>query len=166
MNSLSLYTSESVGKGHPDKICDQIADAILDECLRYDKNSRVACEVLASNHLIVIGGEITTKAYVDVVKITWSILKPLGYDENDFTILSNINRQSPDIHKLVDKSNHHGIGAGDQGIVYGYATNKTKTYMPLSTVLAHELVKTATSLIEQGKFKTAKYDMKSQVTID
>ncbi|MDR1234908.1 MAG: methionine adenosyltransferase [Mycoplasmataceae bacterium] len=165
MEKLALYTSESVGKGHPDKICDQIADAVLDECLRQDKHSRVACEVLASNRLIVIGGEITTKAYVDVVKVAWSILKPLGYNENDFTILSNINRQSPNISKLVDKKNQT-IGAGDQGIVYGYATDKTKTYMPLSTILAHELVKTATKLIEQGKFHGAKYDMKSQVTID
>jgi S-adenosylmethionine synthetase len=166
MNSLALYTSESVGKGHPDKICDQIADAILDECLKQDRNSHVACEVLASGHLIVVGGEISTKAYVDVVKTVWSILKPLGYNENDFNILSNINQQSPDINKLVNKPNHHTIGAGDQGIVYGYATNKTKTYMPLSTVLAHELVKNATKLIEQGKFKDAKFDMKSQVTID
>jgi S-adenosylmethionine synthetase len=166
INQLALYTSESVGKGHPDKICDQIADAILDECLRQDKNSRVACEVLASNHLIVVGGEITTKAYVDVVKIAWSILKPIGYDENDFTILANINRQSPNITALVDQTKSKALGAGDQGIVYGYATNKTETFMPLSTVLAHELVKLATKLIEQGKFLGAKYDMKSQVTID
>ncbi|MDR3257753.1 MAG: methionine adenosyltransferase [Mycoplasmataceae bacterium] len=166
MNKFELYTSESVGKGHPDKICDQIADAVLDECLRQDKQSRVACEVLASNHLIVIGGEITTKAYVDVVKVAWSILKPLGYDENEFTIFSNIHSQSPDINKLVDKKDKHILGAGDQGIVYGYATNKTKTYMPLSTMLAHELVKTATSLIDKHQFKGAKYDMKSQVTID
>lgn len=161
-----LFTSESVGKGHPDKICDQIADLVLDECLRHDKDSRVACEVLASNRLIVIGGEITTKAYVDVVKVAWSVLKPLGYNENDFTILSNINQQSPDINKLVDKKDKKILGAGDQGIVYGYATNKTKTFMPLSTVLAHELVKLATKLIEEKKFKHAKFDMKSQVTID
>lgn len=161
-----MYTSESVGKGHPDKICDQIADAILDECLKQDKYSRVACEVLASNHLIVVGGEITTKAYVDVVKIAWNILKPLGYNENDFTILSNINSQSPDISNLVDNKKNKTVGAGDQGIVYGYATNKTKDYMPLSTVLAHELIKNTTKLIEGGQFKGAKFDMKSQVTID
>jgi S-adenosylmethionine synthetase len=93
-------------------------------------------------------------------------LRPLGYNENEFTILSNINRQSPDINKLVNKTDPNIIGAGDQGIVYGYATNKTKTYMPLSTVLAHELVKKATKLIDVHKFKGAKYDMKSQVTID
>ncbi|MDR2369496.1 MAG: methionine adenosyltransferase [Mycoplasmataceae bacterium] len=163
---MGLYTSESVGKGHPDKICDQIADAILDECLRQDKHSRVACEVLASNRLIVVGGEISTKAYVDVIKVIWDILKSLGYNETDFNILNNINRQSPEINKLVDKADRRTIGAGDQGIVYGYATNKTKSFMPLSTVLAHELVKTATKLVDQGKFKGAKYDMKSQVTVD
>lgn len=166
MNNMGLYTSESVGKGHPDKICDQIADAILDECLRQDKHSRVACEVLASNRLIVVGGEISTKAYVDVIKVIWDILKSLGYNETDFNILNNINRQSPEINKLVDKADRRTIGAGDQGIVYGYATNKTKSFMPLSTVLAHELVKTATKLVDQGKFKGAKYDMKSQVTVD
>lgn len=158
-----LYTSESVGKGHPDKICDQIADLILDACLKQDKNSRVACEVLASNRLIVIGGEITTKSYVDVVKIAWQVLKPLGYTENDFTILANINRQSPDIDKIVNKKK---IGAGDQGIMYGYATNKTKNFMPLSIVLAHELIAKATHLIDTKQFKYAKYDMKSEVSVD
>lgn len=161
----NLFTSESVGRGHPDKICDQIADKILDACLYQDKNSRVACEVLATNRLIVIGGEITTKGYVDVTKIAWQVIKPLGYTESDFTIINNINSQSLDISHLVDKANHE-LGAGDQGIVYGYATNKTKNYMPLSYVLANEIVKRITKLIDQKKFKGAKYDMKSQVTID
>lgn len=93
------------------------------------------------------------------------MLEPLGYTENDFTILNNINSQSQDINKLVDKKDKT-LGAGDQGIVFGYATNKTKNYMPLSIVLANELVQTATKLIEQHKFKGAKYDMKSQVTVD
>ena len=98
---LSLITAESVGIGHPDKICDQISDKILNECLKHDKNSHVACEVFASNHLIVIGGEITTQSYVDVVKAAWDVLIPLGYTENDFTILSNINKQSSDINSMV-----------------------------------------------------------------
>lgn len=164
MHKNYIFTSEAVGKGHPDKICDQIADLILDKCLSQDKNSRVACEVMASNRLIVIAGEITTKAYVDVVKIAWEVLKPLGYDENDFTILSNINKQSSDISNLVD--GHNNLGAGDQGIVFGYATNKNKQMLPLSFLLAQELVKLATQLIHQKKFKHAKYDMKSQVSVD
>lgn len=165
MENKKLFTSESVGPGHPDKICDQIADKILDECLKQDQNSRVACEVFANNRLIVIGGEITTKAYVDIVKCAWTVLKPLGYSENDFTIISNINSQSPDINKLVDKSNNK-IGAGDQGMTFGYACNDTKEYMPYSIAIAHELVKKAEDLRKNGKFKWAKSDMKSQVTID
>lgn len=100
MKFKKLITSESVSKGHPDKICDQISDKVLDACLKDDKSSRVACEVFASNRLIVIGGEITTKAYVDIVKCAWEVLKPLGYDENDFTIISNVNSQSPDINQF------------------------------------------------------------------
>ena len=162
---LKLFTSESVGPGHPDKICDQISDAILDQILLKDKNARVAIEVMASNRLIVIGGELTTHAYVDVVSITWPILKKLGYSENDFTIISAIHPQSPDINQGVDKKDGH-IGAGDQGIMFGYATNETPEFMPLPITLAHELVKKAEKLREQGKFKWAKSDMKSQVTID
>lgn len=164
MNRL-LITSESVGRGHPDKICDQISDLILDECLRQDKNARVACEVFASNRLIVIGGEITTKAYVDVVKCAWQVLIPLGYNENDFTIISNVNKQSEDINQSVTKRNGD-IGAGDQGIVYGYATNETKQYLPISIVLANELVKELEALRISNKYKWIKADMKSQVTID
>ncbi len=162
---VNLITSESVGAGHPDKICDQISDHILDACLKNDPYSRVACEVFASNHLIVIGGEITTNSYVDVVKCAWDVVLPLGYNENEFTIISNVNSQSPDISQTINKSDGQ-IGAGDQGIVYGYATNETKTLMPLSIVLAHELVKRAEHLRKTGKFKWAKSDMKSQVTID
>lgn len=164
-NFKNLITSESVGAGHPDKICDQISDHVLDTCLKQDKNSRVACEVFASNRLIVIGGEITTKAYVDVVKCAWDILLPLGYNENDFTIISNVNSQSNDISQSILKKDGE-IGAGDQGIVFGYATNETKNYMPLSITLAHELVKKAEKLRKENKFKWAKSDMKSQVTVD
>ncbi len=156
-------TSESVGRGHPDKICDEIADAILDCCLRRDPNSRVACEVFANNRLIVIGGQITTKCYVDVVQVAWSILKPLGYNENDFSIISNINSQSPDIAEQVNKSKTQ-LGAGDQGIVFGYATNETKQYLPLAYVLANEILVTIDKLIP-SKLNYCKYDMKSQVSL-
>lgn len=165
MEFKKLITSESVGPGHPDKICDQISDLVLDECLKTDSNSRVACEVFASNHLIVIGGEITTKAYVDVVQCAWKILKPLGYDENDFTVLCNINCQSPDIAQKVNLKNNI-LGSGDQGMVYGYACNETPSYMPLTITLAHELIMATTKAIKNKKLIGAKYDMKSQVTID
>lgn len=165
MQYKKLITSESVGAGHPDKICDQISDKILDECLKLDHYSRVGCEVFASNRLIVIGGEITTNCYVDVVKCAWEVLIPLGYNENDFTIVSNVNSQSSDISQSILKKDGD-IGAGDQGIVYGYATNETENYMPLSISIAHDLVKLAEKLRKENKFKWAKADMKSQVTID
>lgn len=165
MKFEKLITSESVGAGHPDKICDQISDAILDSCLKQDKNSRVACEVLACNRLIVIAGEITTHAYVDVVSTAWEIIKPLGYNENDFTIISNVNSQSVDIAQSVDKSSKE-IGAGDQGIVFGFACNETPEYMPLTTVLAHQFLVEIERQRLSGEFKGIKADMKSQVTID
>ena len=160
-----LFTSESVGAGHPDKICDQISDTILDKILTKDKNARVACEVMASNRLIVIAGEITTTCYVDFVTTAWSVLKKLGYSENDFTIISNVNSQSPDINQGVDKKNGQ-IGAGDQGIMFGYAVNETPELMPLPITLAHALAERAETLRRNGKFKWAKSDLKSQVTID
>ncbi|MGL4947896.1 MAG: methionine adenosyltransferase [Mycoplasma sp.] len=165
MDYKCLITSESVGAGHPDKICDQISDAVLDACLSKDKLAKVACEVFASNRLIVIGGEINTTTYVDVVQEAWKVLQPLGYSENDFTIISNVNCQSADINQAVVKSDGE-IGAGDQGIVFGYATNETPSYMPLPILLAHELVKLANDLRVSEDFKWAKSDMKSQVTID
>ncbi len=164
MNKI-LFTSESVGPGHPDKICDQISDAILDKCLKNDKNSKVACEVFASNRLIVIGGEITTNAYVDVVKEAWNILIPLGYSESDFTIISNINSQSSDINQAVFKTNNE-ICAGDQGIVFGYACDETKELMPLPIVLAHKLVQKLEESRKNNEVDWLKSDMKSQVTID
>lgn len=163
-----LFTSESVGPGHPDKICDQISDSILDACLKKDKNSKVACEVFASNRLIVIGGEITTTGYVDVVKIAWDILFPLGYSESDFTIISNINSQSADITQAVVDKKTHEIAAGDQGIVFGFACDETPHYMPLAITLAHELVKELNAKRTSSKNTNnwIKSDMKSQVTMD
>ena len=160
-----LFTSESVGAGHPDKICDQISDTILDAVLKGDENSRVAVEVMASNRLIIIGGEITTKTYVDFVKCAWEVLFVLGYSENDFTVISNINSQSPDINQGVDLANGK-IGAGDQGIMFGYANEETPELMPLPITLSHRLVAKAEEDRLSGKFKWAGSDMKSQVTIN
>ena len=165
MEFRKIITSESVGAGHPDKICDQISDAILDECLKQDPNSRVACEVMAANRLIVIGGEITTTGYVDLIKTAWGVLMPLGYSEEDFTIISNVNSQSPDISQSVIK-NDGDIGAGDQGIVFGYATNETKNFMPLTINMANDLVKTLSIVSKKQSYDFIKSDMKSQVSID
>ncbi|PAK21054.1 methionine adenosyltransferase [Mycoplasmopsis agassizii] len=160
---INYISAESVGKGHPDKICDQIADAILDELLKKDKDSRVAVEVFATNRLIVIGGEINTHAYVDVVKIAWSVLFDLGYSENDFSIVSSVNSQSSEISALVDHDSE--IAAGDQGIMYGYATNETSNYMPLAITLAHRFLKVAEKVRKHHQIKELKADMKSQVTL-
>lgn len=160
-----FFTSESVGAGHPDKICDQIADLILDKILKQDPEAHVACEVMASNRLIVIGGEITTKGYVDVVSTAWEILKTLDYSESDFTVISSVHNQSSDINQGINKQNG-AIGAGDQGMMFGYAINETKELMPLAITLAHELAKRAETLRLNKKFLWAKADLKSQVTID
>ncbi|WP_203341667.1 methionine adenosyltransferase [Metamycoplasma hominis] len=161
-----LLTSESVGAGHPDKICDQISDAILDSLLINDPYARVACDVLANNNIIYIGGQITTKAYSDTIKEAWKVLKPLGYDENDFNIINGIAPQSADIALGVNKEEDHELGAGDQGIIFGYATNENEFYMPWPIVLAHELLKRAEFLRRQNQFPYAKSDMKSQVTLE
>lgn len=164
MKLKGLFTSESVGKGHPDKICDQIADKILDAILINDPNARVAIEVMATNRLIVIGGEINTTTYVDVVQLAWSVLFELDYHENDFSILSNVHSQSSDINQAVDKTDSDQIGAGDQGIMFGYATDETAAYMPLPIVIAHDLVKQCERYRKTDH--DLKSDMKSQVTID
>ena len=162
----NIFTSESVGKGHPDKICDQIADKILDQILMQDPDARSAIEVMASNRLIVIGGELSTSAYVDVVEQAWNVLLDLGYTYDDFSILSNVHAQSSDISQSVDKTNTTEIGAGDQGIMFGYATDETSTFMPLAIQVAHDLVKNAEKLRLNQTIKTIKSDMKSQVSIN
>ena len=159
-----IFTSESVGKGHPDKICDQISDGILDAVLMKDKNAKVAIEVMASNRLVIIGGELTTSTYVDFVKIAWGILMNLGYTENDFSIISNVNKQSEEIRNSVDLRDD--IGSGDQGIMFGYASDETPNYMPIAITVAHELVKKAEELRVSKKFKELRSDMKSQVTVE
>ncbi|WP_341420536.1 methionine adenosyltransferase [Mesomycoplasma ovipneumoniae] len=164
MKISRISVAESVGKGHPDKICDQIADSILDKLLAQDENSRVAIEVMASNRLIIIGGEISTKGYVDFIKTAWEILFEIGYTENDFTIISNVNNQSKEISSLVNRS-QNSLGAGDQSIVYGFATNETKNFMPLGQSLAHSLVQKAEFYRKNGEFLEALADMKSQVEV-
>ncbi|WP_341492460.1 methionine adenosyltransferase [Mesomycoplasma ovipneumoniae] len=164
MKISKISVAESVGKGHPDKICDQIADLILDKLLDQDPNSRVAIEVMASNRLIIIGGEISTTGYVDFIKTAWEILFEIGYTENDFTIISNVNNQSKEISSLVNRS-QNSLGAGDQSIVYGFATNETKNFMPLGQSLAHSLVQTAEFYRKNGQFLEALADMKSQVEV-
>ncbi|TDV24084.1 methionine adenosyltransferase [Mycoplasmopsis mustelae] len=159
-----LFTSESVGRGHPDKVCDQISDVILDAYLTLDPNAKVAIETMASGHNIFIAGEVKSDASVDVIEIAKNILKILGYYTTDTSFITDIRHQSPDIAQGVELGNE--IGAGDQGIMFGYATNETKVYMPLAITIAHQLVKTAEELRINGDFKWAKADMKSQVTLD
>lgn len=166
----NLFTSESVSEGHPDKLCDQISDAILDECLRQDKYSRVACECFATTNLLVIGGEITTNAKVDYEAVARDVMRRIGYTAEDLGIDADtceikvvMDTQSSDI---ALGTNVEVGGAGDQGIMFGYATNETETYMPLPISMAHELVRYASELRHNGIFKYARPDMKSQVTID
>ncbi|AUM62884.1 methionine adenosyltransferase [Spiroplasma monobiae] len=165
-----LFTSESVSEGHPDKICDQISDAILDECLKQDPNSKVACETFVTEDYLLVGGEITTKAKVDYAGIAKWVLEKVGYndaktgiDPNNCEIVVKINTQSPDIAMGVDQEE---MGAGDQGIMFGYANNETTTYMPYSIQVAHDLVHIASKLRKANAFKWAQPDMKSQVTMD
>ena len=170
MTTKILFTSESVSEGHPDKVCDQISDAILDACLKEDPKSRVACEVFATTNFVVIGGEITTTAKVNYEHIARNVLNEIGYTDDGIGIDGNtceikvvLDTQSPDI---ALGTNHEVGGAGDQGIMFGFASNETKNYMPLAISMAHELVKEATKQRKDGTFKSARPDMKSQVTID
>ena len=168
-----LFTSESVSEGHPDKVCDQIADAILDACLKEDKNARVACEVFASNNFVLVGGEITCMSQPNYVQIVKDVLKNIGYDRPELgtdyhtvEVVVKVKEQSPDISMGVSQKKPEEIGAGDQGIMFGYATDETEGYMPLPISIAHKLVREATAQRKSGMFKHARPDMKSQVTID
>ena len=168
-----LFTSESVSEGHPDKVCDQISDAILDATLAGDPDSHVACEVFATNEYILIGGEITSKFHPDYEKIARKVLRDIGYTSaekgigcDSCKIDVKVQEQSPDINMGVSRGSLLEMGAGDQGMMFGYASNESKNYMPLPISIAHALVKKASELRKNGTFIHARPDMKSQVTID
>ena len=159
-NDIKLFTSEAVSIGHPDHVCDMISDSILDECLKQDKNSRVACETMAKDEFVILAGEITTNAKINVEEIAKKVIKEIGYTYTP-RVLNLLQKQSPDIAQGVDIG-----GAGDQGIMFGYANSETEEFTPLAITMAHDLVKLATDLRKRGEFKYAGPDMKSQVTIE
>ncbi|QCI22259.1 methionine adenosyltransferase [Buchnera aphidicola] len=166
-----LFTSESVSEGHPDKIADQISDALLDEILKQDKKARVACETYVKTGMVIIGGEITTTAWVDVEEITRNTIKNIGYIDSDTgfnanscAVLSTIGKQSLDINRGVDRINPLDQGAGDQGIIFGYATNETEVLMPAPITYAHLLMKKQSELRKNKILPWLKPDAKSQVT--
>ena len=169
-----LFTSESVSEGHPDKVADQISDAVLDKLLAYDPQSKVACETLVTTGQVVLAGEVKTQAYVDLQLIAREVIKKIGYTKGEYMfesnscgVLSAIHEQSPDINRGVERSDPMEQGAGDQGMMFGYATNETENYMPLSLDLAHRILQVLADIRREGKQMTyLRPDAKSQITIE
>ena len=169
-----LFTSESVSEGHPDKVADQISDAILDKLLAYDPDSKVACETLVTTGQVVLAGEVKTKAYIDMPLVARQVIKRIGYTKGEYMfesnscgVLSAIHEQSPDINRGVEREDPMNQGAGDQGMMFGYATNETENYMPLSLDLAHRILRVLAEIRREGKVMTyLRPDAKSQVTIE
>ncbi len=169
-----LFTSESVSEGHPDKIADQISDALIDNFLAFDRDSKVACETLVTTGQVILAGEVKSKSYLDVQKIARDVIRKIGYTKSEYMfesnscgVLSAIHEQSQDINQGVDKTNPEEQGAGDQGMMFGYATNETDNYMPLALDLAHKLlIELAAVRREETEINYLRPDAKSQVTIE
>src|SRR3989344_873247 len=171
MNKNYVFTSESVSEGHPDKIADQISDAVLDATLAQDPKSHVACECFIKTGMVLVGGEITTTAWVDVEQLTREVIKDVGYNHSDMgfdwkscAVLSAIGKQSPDIAQGVEKADANEQGAGDQGLMFGYACDETDVLMPAPITYAHRLVKKQSEVRKSKKLTWLRPDAKSQVT--
>ena len=169
-----LFTSEAVSEGHPDKISDQISDALVDHFIAFDPNSKVACETLVTTGQVILAGEVKSKTYIDTQEIARDVITKIGYtkseymfDANSCGVLSSIHEQSPDINQGVDKSSREDQGAGDQGIMFGYATDETENFMPLALEISHLLLKKLADIRHEGNVMTyLRPDSKSQVTIN
>ncbi|MDG6447411.1 methionine adenosyltransferase [Glaesserella parasuis] len=169
--AINLFTSESVSEGHPDKIADQISDAVLDEILKQDPKARVACETYVKTGMALVGGEITTSAWVDIENLTRQVICDIGYTHSDMgfdahscAVLNAIGKQSPDINQGVDRANPLEQGAGDQGIMFGYAINETEVLMPAPITYAHRLMEQQAKVRKSGKLDWLRPDAKSQLT--